>query len=359
LVKINIDPIETLKNLYNVGDTVAARIVEYRQQYGFLKGPDDLTKIDGISPRLAIFLSPHIDWRIPQKHTIDRPVHWQIITLWWLCEFVVFAWFSVGEILPIWRSALEQVLLRENLQAFIRFFIASSVFGSVFLWCVISVLLAIIAGLTNRKLASIVQKAILTTSFLSIIAILAVFVGNVVYASVFPSPELSSPDQGQLVGILAYSLIFLWAFLFLITVRQPRGIPIGVISRIFEVSLIVAVVVYVDAYITFGETWPWFVSLLHIFLAMLYAITGWYLFRKTDSIFIQTLESLMLSAPLKIDRDAMKRWIYIRYPHAEDRQLLQDTLNEIHKGRRVLKLLGAAFMTIAGTLVGVVMDKLF
>jgi competence protein ComEA len=53
LVNINTATLAELNNLPGIGPTLAQKIIEYRQQYGFFMTVDDLKKVPGIGD--AIF----------------------------------------------------------------------------------------------------------------------------------------------------------------------------------------------------------------------------------------------------------------------------------------------------------------
>lgn len=75
-VAINADPAEVIAGLYGIGPHLAERIVGFRQQYGFLRGPEDLARVAGISQHLALTLSPHIDWNPPISRVQSKRRKW-------------------------------------------------------------------------------------------------------------------------------------------------------------------------------------------------------------------------------------------------------------------------------------------
>ena len=71
LIKINFDRTEEIAELYGIGSLLAERIVRWRESNGCFTGPDDLTRVDGISASLAITLSPHINWMAPENPSLE------------------------------------------------------------------------------------------------------------------------------------------------------------------------------------------------------------------------------------------------------------------------------------------------
>jgi competence ComEA-like helix-hairpin-helix protein len=70
LTKINTATPEEVQTLHDVGAKVAQRIVEHREEHGYLRGPEDLAQVHGISPEFAKYLNQFIDWRVPHKSKI-------------------------------------------------------------------------------------------------------------------------------------------------------------------------------------------------------------------------------------------------------------------------------------------------
>jgi competence ComEA-like helix-hairpin-helix protein len=71
LVAINLAEASELVELYKVGPALAKRIISYREAHGPFEGPDDLSRVDGVSADLAMLLSPHIDWRSPSQEDVQ------------------------------------------------------------------------------------------------------------------------------------------------------------------------------------------------------------------------------------------------------------------------------------------------
>jgi hypothetical protein len=84
LVRINLDGEEAIANLYGIGSLLAKRVVEYREANGYFYKPADLAHVKGISLDLAITLSPHIDWQIPEGLEQSKPREWILSILTFL-----------------------------------------------------------------------------------------------------------------------------------------------------------------------------------------------------------------------------------------------------------------------------------
>src|SRR5687767_5606202 len=76
LVRINIDPVEDIEQLYGIGRKLAERVVSYRQTQHYFQTPEDLAKVDGLSLQLAVTISPHIDWQLPIEQVSSQEHNW-------------------------------------------------------------------------------------------------------------------------------------------------------------------------------------------------------------------------------------------------------------------------------------------
>ena len=67
-VRINTAAADELNgSLSGVGAEQARLIVAYRQERGYLRGPDDLGRVEGIDHDTAVALAPYIDWSVPPE----------------------------------------------------------------------------------------------------------------------------------------------------------------------------------------------------------------------------------------------------------------------------------------------------
>ena len=112
LVKINTDPPEELAKLYHVGPTLAQAIVAKREEHGYFKGPEDLARVEGITPSHASTLAPHIDWRAPAEPEPPKKPEWAGALLA-LIMMAPLVWLLVSYVLTDVPIALQHQKLGE------------------------------------------------------------------------------------------------------------------------------------------------------------------------------------------------------------------------------------------------------
>jgi len=88
-VKINIALEEEIATLYDVGLHRAKKIVAYRESNGPFQHPEDLSKVEGISSRLATTLAAQIDWYVPLAPEEPKKRDWITAILFTSITFVL------------------------------------------------------------------------------------------------------------------------------------------------------------------------------------------------------------------------------------------------------------------------------
>jgi competence protein ComEA len=67
LLDINTATVEQLKQLPGIGDTIAERIVKYREAHGYFKKVEDLLNVEGIGEKKLEAIKPLIQIKEPEK----------------------------------------------------------------------------------------------------------------------------------------------------------------------------------------------------------------------------------------------------------------------------------------------------
>jgi competence protein ComEA len=70
LVDVNAADWPELRQLPEIGETLARRIVEHREEQGSFRRPEDLMKVHGIGPKTVDLLRPFLD---PESWPADSP----------------------------------------------------------------------------------------------------------------------------------------------------------------------------------------------------------------------------------------------------------------------------------------------
>jgi len=66
-ILVNVADAEILTALPGVGEALSQRIVDYRQEYGFFSGPEDLENVEGLGPDKVKQMEVYMDFRMPSE----------------------------------------------------------------------------------------------------------------------------------------------------------------------------------------------------------------------------------------------------------------------------------------------------
>src|SRR5918997_324342 len=141
-VRINTATADELnESLSGVGSEQARLIVAYREEHGYLRGPEDLGQVEGIDRGTAAALAPYIDWSIPPEReaTQQREWGWALVAAGTLLAFLwQLAFGSLPALvhavqgsnpLDIWYAATNaglQVGITLGMSALVAFFLTDN-----------------------------------------------------------------------------------------------------------------------------------------------------------------------------------------------------------------------------------------
>jgi competence ComEA-like helix-hairpin-helix protein len=137
-VRINTAAADELnESLSGIEPEQARLIVAYREEHGYLRGPEDLGRVEGIDRDTASALAPYIDWSVPPEREGMHQREWgwalaaavTLLAFLWQLAFVslpalVRAILS-SEPLGIWYAAAAGILagLALGMSALVAFFL--------------------------------------------------------------------------------------------------------------------------------------------------------------------------------------------------------------------------------------------
>src|SRR3712207_59531 len=123
-VRINTAAADELKeSLSGIGPEQARLIVAYREEHGYLRGPEDLGRVEGIDRGTVAALAPRIDWSVPPKQggVQRRRLGWALAAAVTLLAFLwqlAFGSLSAlvraiagSEPLGIWNATADTAIL--------------------------------------------------------------------------------------------------------------------------------------------------------------------------------------------------------------------------------------------------------
>src|SRR3712207_3663178 len=106
-VRINTAAADELKeSLSGIGPEQARLIVAYREEHGYLRGPEDLGRVEGIDRETVAALAPYVDWSVPPEReaTKHREWGWALVAA---VTLLAFLWQLAFGSLPALVRALQ------------------------------------------------------------------------------------------------------------------------------------------------------------------------------------------------------------------------------------------------------------
>jgi membrane protease YdiL (CAAX protease family) len=320
--------------------------VAYREARGYLRGPEDLGRVEGIDLEKAETLAPHIDWSLPPELEGMHKREWG----WALAAVVsllAFAWQLVFGSLPalvralresgpldIWNAATDAGILTGlalGMSALVAFFLTD-----------------------DRRRA---RKAVLFSVAGFGVALLAYLSATLAIASRYLFLEPSgwaevrrNPQELAIFPIAA--AIALLALPVLLVVWRPALASSLRLARLFDMGLALAALAVVLAVWAFEGANPLWFSALTGLWGLFFGYVAVRALRSGESPFFP------LARYLTPDRDtaetqagaevAWGTWLNMRLPDEEDQRALKRYLDQRYPGSRSRSVLYAA--TVGGSL---------
>ncbi len=346
-VRINTATAEELSDrLSGIEPEQARLIVAYREEHGYLRGPEDLGRVEGIDRDTAAALAPYIDWSVPPEREgmHQREWGWALVALLTLLAFLwQLAFGSLPALvdavqgsnpLDIWYAATNtglQAGLVLGMSALVAFFLTE-----------------------DRRRA---RKAVLFAVAGFGVAFLAYTSAALVTASryLFLDPnwaELRRNPQELVIFPIAVA-IALMGLPVLLVVWRPTLAGSPRLARLFDMGPALAALGLVLAVWASGGVSPLWYSVLTGLWGLFFGYVALRALRSGESPFFPlarylTPERDTADQPAGADEAAWGTWLNLRLPDEEDQRALKRYLDQRYPGSRSRSVLYA--VTVGGSL---------
>jgi competence ComEA-like helix-hairpin-helix protein len=344
-VRINTATADELnESLSGIEPEQARLIVAHREEHGYLRGLEDLGRVEGIDRETAAALAPHIDWSVPpgRKGTQQREWGWALaaavtlLAFLWQLAFgslpaLVRATLS-SEPLGIWNATADTAILSGltlGMSALVVFFLTAD-------------------GRRSRRavLVSVAGFGVTLFAFIS-----AAFVTASHYLFLDPGwAELRRNPQDLVVFPLAVA-VALVALPVLLVLWRPALAASLRLARLFDMGLALAALgLVLTVWASEGVSPLWF-SVLNGLWGLFFGYVALRALRSGESPFFP------LARYLTPERDtdqqagaetAWGTWLNLRLPDEEDQRALKRYLDQRYPGPRSRSVLYA--VTVGGSL---------
>jgi competence ComEA-like helix-hairpin-helix protein len=344
-VRINTATADELnESLSGIEPEQARLIVAYREEHGYLRGPEELGRVEGIDRETAAALAPHIDWSVPpgRKGTQQREWGWALAAA---VTFLAFLWQLVFGSLPalvratlsseplgIWNATADTGILAGlslGMSALVVFFLTDD-------------------GRRARR-AVLVSVAGFGVALFAFVA--AAFVTASHYLFLDPGwAELRRNPQDLVVFPLAIA-VALVALPVLLVLWRPALAASLRLARLFDMGLALAALgLVLTVWASEGVSPLWFLALNGLW-GLFFGYVALRALRSGESPFFPLAR--YLTPERDTDRQAGAEtawgtWLNLRLPDEEDQRALKRYLDQRYPGSRSRSLLYA--MTVGGSL---------
>jgi competence ComEA-like helix-hairpin-helix protein len=322
----------------------ARLIVAYREEHGYLRGPEDLGRVEGIDRGTVAALAPYIDWSVPpeQEGVQRREWGWALATAATLLAFLwQLAFGSLpnlvraipsSEALGIWNAAADTAILAGlalGLSGTVAYFLTE-----------------------DRRRA---RKAVLVGVAGFSVAVIAYASAALVTASryLYFDPDwagLRRNPQDLVIFPIAVA-VALMALPVLLVLWRPTLVASHRLERLFDTGLALAALALVLAVWASGGASPTWFSVLNGLWGVFFGYVAVRALRSGESPFFALARYL---TPERIaDRPAGAEaawgtWLNSRLPDVEDQRALKRYLDGRYSGSRSRSVLYA--LTVGGSL---------
>ena len=345
-VRINTATADELNEaLSGIDPEQAQFIVAYREEHGYLRGPEDLGRVEGMDRETAAALARYVDWSVPPEREGTQRREWG----WALAAAVTllaFLWQLAFGSLPALVHAVQGSNPLEVWYA------ATNAGLQAGLVLGMSALVAFFLTVDQRRS----RKAVLV-GFVGLIVALLAYVSTTLatasrylffeaggWAELRRNPqELASVPTGAAVALVALPvLLVLWRPGF---AASPR------LARLFDVGLALAALGLALVVWAFGGALPLWYSILNGLWGLFFGYVALRALRSGESPFFP------LARYLTPERDtgqpagaeaAWGTWLNLRLPDEEDQRALKRYLDQRYPGSRNRSVLYA--LTVGGSL---------
>ncbi len=340
-VAINTATANEIATLYDVSTRRAAAVVAYRQTHGPFHGPTDLARVIDISEKLAFFLDPHIDWRVPAEPIAPKVRSWFDALIWGVVLLCLLPATLLFAIWVIWVLSQGMELEPYRLVA------ALCGIGALFGFSMFAALRMGVAVTRSRDRAQWLASVALGTMALALsVGIPTLLAGGGYWwfvsgsAANFSTDQLRSPTA---VGLVALCFLYLLMVPQLIVWWRPQLADARWLAGIFDSAFLLAgLLLTLGLRVQIGGWSPWFLLLAAVAGVMLITVAIFSL-RRGESFLGATLDFLQPQR-LKESMNELagcQRWLDQRLLGSAEQRQLQTLLNTIYRQQTNKALLGS------------------
>jgi len=361
LIPINTATAEEIAALYDVGPTLAERIVSFREVHGPFTGPHDLSQVEGISRKLAITLSPHIDWEVPVTPK-------QLIKGVWKVAILAVILFGLVPLLWSLVSGLDTTLaqLRYSLSRFqagfsehwVALWIAASgwiITPALSLLCTTLMLVSVLTR--NHAQVGRLRRAVLLVMALGVLVTVSQYlVLSVWYQFYAPNGWVELIERPQqlfrLIEVFVVGTFLLGPLL--LTWWRPELFKSVWLARCVDAALMGTLALVAWRIWRWRGSAPMWILAYYGLWGLLIPWIGLATLRSGRSLFQEQVKFWLgpaLLARLGVDSAGWQAWINARLPDPEQQQAVQRALNETYPPSRARTLSGLIVIGAGGWLV--------
>jgi hypothetical protein len=348
-VQINSASAEAISELYDIGPILATRIVRYRDTFGYFRGPDDLSRVEGVSASLAVTLAPHIDWTSPKQVAEKRDRDW-VMAIGALVIAFTIAWplaklwsvFPYGS--PRFQSGAPS---KWSLLLTMSSILVSG--SCITLYLLLS---AVYAITTSRRLAISLVRPRRYLVYLTTLGLVGAFVGYTVRYGLFSLRSWThcSTDQPGLDLLVQVVLAATFGGIFAAVYLRPAlvGNPWLIrTANIVALVLLLELAWWIRQYHSLFPTWYLLVIGLIGCSVMFLAVQA---LRHGGSLLEAVFELVPRSTRLD-DQATWITWINSRLPDPNQQQALKQALTRQYPRSRAKTLISIVLFGAGGWLV--------
>jgi len=340
LVKINTATSKEIATLYDIGQQRAGDIVSYREVHGPFHGPEDLAKVEGITPKLAVTLAPHIDWQVSPETEQPKKRDW-VSTLFWSTIFLSTTLYVVLYVLMI-ATALTSPVVRTNFVtgagAWLKILMAVSGAAILICFAVFAAIRASVALTSDKIQARKSSRRGLLTMAGALGLGLVFFFGMIIYFGFYSRNAWTTLQEAAsewtfIIGLISFVFLFLFTVPQLTVWWRPDLVSNLWLSRIFDTAIGLLGLVLVLSLRANTEFLPLWLLVLISLAGVLLVAMALDAIRHGESFFHASLDFIDSGVLARQEEtaDAWKTRPNERSPEYEQQRELNGILEAIHR----------------------------
>jgi competence ComEA-like helix-hairpin-helix protein len=346
-VRINTATADELnESLSGIEPEQVRRMVAYRDEYGYLRGPEDLSRVEGIDRDTATALAPRIDWSVPPEREglYRREWGWALAAV---LTLLAFLWQLALRSLPALVNALQEA------NPLNIWYAATDTGISVGLVLGMAALVAFFLAEDRRRARKAARFAVVGGGVALLAYLSATLATAFRYLFVEPSgwAELQRNPQALVIFPIAVATA-LMALPVLLVVWRSTLATSPRLARLFDLGVALAALALVLMVWASGGANPLLFSVLTGLWGLFFGYVALRALRRGESPFF-SIARYLTPEPGPADRPtgaetAWGTWLNLRLPDEEDQRALKRYRDQRYPSSRSRSVLYA--VTVGGSL---------